>query len=255
MTLEATLTTRLIGLLPPERRPAPGGTADDVVRLLGQIEAMTTRDAFRMIFNWLATTADETGLRLLGESRHLTRLRGEPLEVFRARVIGAFEFWETAGTLPGMTRALAAAGYKATIIEHVRDPDPERWAEFSVALSPLNPIKTPWKWGGGARWGEKGRRWGGLDPNAVPLEYVLDLVREAKPAHARLRRLLYSVHGWYWGGDWQWGQGRDPTDLALGWGLSHGLPALRLSGSGDNGPTWGGDEAVVLYDLYQEGSL
>lgn len=203
----------------------------------------------------LIRDAPEDALMLIGRERGIRRYPGEPTETYRTRVLNAWAYWRMAGTLPGVKQALADAGYKATIIEHFRDPDPERWAEFSIALSPLNPIKTPWKWGGGARWGEKGRRWGGLDPNAVPLEYVLDLVREAKPAHARLRRLLYSVHGWYWGGDWQWGQGRDPNDLALGYGLAHGLPNLRLSGSSDSGPTWGGDEAVVLYDLYNEGSL
>lgn len=202
--------------------------------------------------------APEDVLGLIGAERGLRRYPGEPAEVYRRRVQGAWEFWRLAGTVPGMTLMLAHAGYQASIVEHWRDPDPDRWAEFSISLTPLNPIYEPRQWGAGHVWGQQPgqsrKRWGGLNPNGVPLEYLRDLVQDIKPGHARLRRLTYRNRARYWGGTARWSEGREGAvpGVPSGWGVTFGVPFVRApsGNNADNGPTWGGEPEIVLYDLY-----
>ena len=194
--------------------------------------------------------APEDGLELLGKERALKRFPREGLEVWRDRVAGAFDFWQLAGTLAGVQLALSQAGYRAQGVEHFRDPDQERWAEFSVYVVPANPIDDPGTWGDGMRWGE-GRKWG-FDANAVPLDSLYDLIQEVKPAHARLRHLGFRPRANYWGGELTWGQGRTTNPLlnfAARFGLKYGLGFDGLVAT-DSGATWGGDREIVLYDLY-----
>lgn len=205
--------------------------------------------------------APEDVLTLIGAERGLRRFPGEPTAVYRRRVQGAWAFWRLAGTVPGMELMLAHAGYKAVVIEHFRDPDPEHWAEFSISLTPLNPILDPRQWGGGDTWGRQPgqprKRWGGLDPNGIPLEHLRDLVQDIKPAHARLRRLTYRNRARYWGGTARWGEGREGAQpgVPAGWGVTWGAPFLRApqEPASDNGPTWGGEPEIVLYDLNDTG--
>lgn len=260
MTVAADLTDALhqhYRSLPPDGLyPAPGGAADGYIRMLAGLLTLEVEAATRLVLDWLPETANEDALALIGAARSLRRWPREPLETWRRRVIGAADFWALAGTYPGMTLALAQAGYQAAIVEHGRDDgDLERWAEFSVALTPLAPIVTPWQWGDG-QWGQQPgqprRRWGGLDPNGIPLQYLKDLIREVKPAHARLRRLTYRNRARYWGSPAKWGEGRTGgrPGVPAGWGVSYGLPFVIAPGtSADNGPTWGGESELVLYDI------
>lgn len=249
--LASTLTARLAGLLPPERRPAPGGAAADLVGMLGEVQADAADAAFRMIFLWLASTTDEAGLALLGDARCLSRFPGEPTEVFRQRVMGAFSFWEQAGTVPGMVRALAQAGYHAVVIEHqMADPDPVRWAEFSVKVSPLTPLKPSAQWDSGGVW--DGSKYWDFELPAVPLDSLPELIREVKPAHARLRRLTFSPRGRYWDGNAKWDEGRDTevADPYLGYGLHTGYNEQLLTlEQTDSGVQWDAAEDTVIYDL------
>lgn len=246
--LAATLTARLVGLLPPERRPAPGGTAAELVGMLGQIEADTAHDAFRMIYLWLASTTDEAGLNLLGHARYLRRFPGEPTEVFRQRVMGAFGFWEQAGTVPGMRLALLQAGYQAVIIEHRDMPDELRWAEFSVKVSPAQRLTADATWDSDALWNGT-RSWDFRLP-AVPVNFLPELIHEVKPAHARLRRLTFSPRNRFWDGGAIWDEGRD-TEAApyLGYGVYTGLAeAVLTTEQTDSGLQWDAAEDTVVYD-------
>lgn len=142
--------------------------------------------------------APEEALALLGEERSLPRLMGEDVETYRRRVLGAWEFWQWAGTLEGVVRALAVMGYRTRVIEHYRS-EPERWAEFSLALSDASE-RLYWLWDSGERW-DGGASWGSWGEAAV-----LPVVNTVKPAHARLRRVIW-VHpnGFAWDDGSRWG--------------------------------------------------
>jgi hypothetical protein len=209
--------------------------------LLDELEVRATA----AVISGSILNAPEDGLLLLGSERILTHYPSESAETYRNRVLHAFEFWQMAGTLPGIVAALASAGYRATIVEHFRDPDPKHWAEFSITVSPLNPLPNGARWDGRRRWGD-GARWG-VDPNAVPTDYLVDLIREVKPAHARLRQLSYFPRGRYWGGTTEWGEGHTESTVT-GWGYSYALPDYVEQGT-DSGPRWGTEPGVVLYRM------
>lgn len=195
----------------------------------------------------LALSAPEDALMLIGAERGIRRYPEEPLGVYRTRVVDAWRYWQQAGTVPGVVAALAAAGYRAAIVEHVRDPDPEHWAEFTVIVGPLSPLPADAHWGSGGTWGG-GRSWGFKLP-AVPLDSLAELVREVKPAHARLRRLIWSPQGRYWGGTVQWGEVHRTPPPALGWGLQTGYSTPVSAEYADTGPSWGGLDNEVIYEM------
>lgn len=198
----------------------------------------------------LIDSAPEDALQLIGEERGLRRYPGEPVDTYRRRVRGAWMFWRLAGTLPGLIRTLADAGYQAVVTEHIHDPDPDRWAEFSVAVSPLHPLPTRNFWDAQTTWGQPGATWG-IDPNAVPTQWLPALIREVKPAHARLRRLTYYPRGRFWGSDTEWGDGRDPNPPAQpGWGVWTGYQTVTPAGDRtDSGAAWGESDADIIYQL------
>lgn len=191
--------------------------------------------------------APEDALERIGIERGLRRFPREPTGIYRARVLRAWEYWRLAGTVPGMIQALAAAGYRAIILEHWRDPDPEHWAEFSVTVGPLEPLPTDATWNGGATFGS-GAAWGFQLP-AVPLDSLTDLVREVKPAHARLRQLVWSPRGRYWGGGVEWNEGRVPLPVLPGWGVQTGFLTPPDADRTDNGPGWGESDNEIIYEL------
>lgn len=237
-------------LLPNGLQPTPGGLADGFVGVVAEALVQEVEAVLRAVLDWLPQTASADALRLHGETRSLSRWPDEPLDTWRRRVIGAADFWALGGTMAGVSLALAQAGYRCTITEHIRDPDETRWAEFSVAVSPLNPIPTAARWGDGTtRWGDD-TRWG-LNPNAVPTRYLVELIREVKPAHAVLRQLTYFPQGRFWGSTVEWGDGRDPNPPAQpGWGVWTGYQTVTPAGDRtDSGAAWGESDAEIIYQL------
>jgi hypothetical protein len=84
---------------------------------------------------------------------------------------------------------LEAAGYEAHIHEHFRD-DPSIWAEFSIYLWPYRPEFTTDRWNDGVGAWDDGTTWD-YTIAGVELRRVPELVREVKPAHAKLRSVYY----------------------------------------------------------------
>lgn len=193
----------LLSLLPPGRYPREGGAADGMVQMLGGLEAKLLEELFRLLAEAFPQSASEGGLGELALARGLHRLPGEYLEAFRQRVRLARLFWEKAGTLRGLLLWLRAAGYQATVREHYLD-DPAIWAEFSVYLWPeiSNFITDRWDDGVGA-W-DDGTTWD-YQLSATELSRIPAILREVKPAHARVRTIWYipgPFDAWDDGGAW-----------------------------------------------------
>ncbi|MCD0156003.1 phage tail protein [Deinococcus sp. 6GRE01] len=222
------------------------GTQEYLGALAGPLDDLVIRARSVMLMR-LVLSAPEEALLLLGEERGIRRYPQEPLSTYRRRVQGAWEYWRWAGTPTGLRRALADAGYQAVITEHYTDPDPARWAEFSVAVSPLHPLPANAAWNSQTTWGS-GAHWG-INPNAVPTQWLPDLIREVKPAHARLRRLTYYPRARFWGGAADWGEGRDLPIPQVGWGQWTGVQGPQPQDRTDSGPAWGESDADIIYQL------
>ena len=133
--------------------------------------------------------APEDALNLVGEGRAISRFGGELEAAYRERLRQAFTFWSLAGTFPGVLLWLEAAGYDAYVYEHFRD-DPFIWAEFSVWLWPKNAAYTTDHWDDGVGSWDDNTPWD-YQLAATELSRIPNLLREVKPAHARVRRVYY----------------------------------------------------------------
>jgi hypothetical protein len=100
----------------------------------------------------------------------------------------ATRFWLLAGTLPGLALWLRAAGYEAHIWELYRY-NPSLWAEFAVYLWPYHPEWTTDRWDDGGTWDDE-TDWDYTLHGLEPIR-TLNLIREVKPAHSRLRFISY----------------------------------------------------------------
>lgn len=154
-----------------------------------------------------AGTASELALHRIGNERGINRFSFEPLEVYRARVLGAFDYWEKAGTIPGMKLALEQAGWKASIREHFRT-NPSIWAEFSIVIRPITSTTPLWD---SFNWDNF--NWDFSAPN-LPVQYLKALINAAKPAHAKLRDLeLIPGTGMIWD-EFNWDDGSTWTETS-----------------------------------------
>ncbi|ADD28702.1 phage tail protein [Meiothermus ruber] len=120
-----------------------------------------------------AALAPEDALNRLGAERGLTRYPGESLEAWRTRVLGAWEFWQWAGTEYGIQLALAQLGYNSAIVP-VRNYDNNRWSEFDVYL-----YASTRSYDGSQE--EKSR--------------ILGIINQIKPAHTRIGSVRYVPNG------------------------------------------------------------
>jgi hypothetical protein len=120
-----------------------------------------------------AELAPEDGLNLLGAERNFVRYPAESLDAFRQRIIGAWEFWQWAGTEYGLGLALSQLGYNSAIVP-VRNYDNTRWSEFDVYLY------------AGSR---------SYDGSVEEKNRILAIINQIKPAHTRLATLRYVPAG------------------------------------------------------------
>ncbi len=182
MSLHEAAYQHLLSLLPPGRRPTPGGTADGVVRLLGALETRLVEELLSLTQEAFPQRAEALDLHALG--RMVRRIPPEEGDAsFRARVVGAVEFWRWAGTRKGLEGALSRIGFPVEVVEGpfrnafdgawsfeyenaFTDP---AWAEFQLRVWPAGAFRK-----------KDG-------------ELIRNLVRELKPAHAILRGIELRV--------------------------------------------------------------
>jgi hypothetical protein len=157
--------------------------------MLGALEASAVEETLALFRQALPQYAEGKFLEEVGRGRGLSPFREELEAAFRNRVVYATHFWLLGGTLPGMRLWLEAAGYEAHIHEHFRD-DPSIWAEFSLYLWPYRPEFTTDRWDDGVGAWDDDTSWD-YTLNGVELERIPALVREVKPAHARVRSIYY----------------------------------------------------------------
>ena len=214
--LAEALYRHLLSLLPPGRYPREGGAADGVVRALGAEEAHLVEEALALFRQALPQYAEGKVLEEVGRGRLIAPLRGELAEAYRSRVIYAVQYWLLAGTLPGVVLWLRAAGYDAHVVEWYRH-DPSIWAEFSLYLWPHHPEFITDRWDDGVGAWDDDSTWD-YSLAGVELERIPALVREVKPAHAKLRSIIY-IPGpgdtWDDGGVWDDGGAWSPDPVQI----------------------------------------
>ncbi|WP_299029788.1 hypothetical protein [uncultured Thermanaerothrix sp.] len=206
----------LLSLLPPGRYPREGGAADGLVRMLGGLEGKLVEEVLAVLAETFPQSASKEGLGELALGRGMRLLPGEYLDAFRERVRLARVFWEKAGTLPGVLLWLRVAGYRATIWEHYHD-DPAIWAEFSVYLWLEIAAYTTDRWDDGVGSWDDDTPWD-YQLAATELSRIPNLLREVKPAHARVRRVWYIAgpfDAWDDGGTWDDGGVWNPEPIQV----------------------------------------
>jgi hypothetical protein len=120
-----------------------------------------------------AARAPEDALATLGAERTLTRYPAESGDAFRARVLGAWDFWQWAGTEYGLRLALSQLGYNSAIVP-VQNYDNTRWSEFDVYLY------------AGTR---------SYDGSVEEKNRILAIINQIKPAHTRMGSVRYVPAG------------------------------------------------------------
>lgn len=188
MDLREAAFQHLLSLLPPGRRPREGGAAWGVVWALGGLEGRLLQELFALLAEAFPHRASEEGLAQHGKARSLRRYN-ETAAAYAARLTRAIPLWQMAGTVPGVLAWLEAAGYDAFIYEHFRD-DPAIWAEFSVWLWPRVNTYITDRWNDGLGSWDDGTPWD-YQLSAAELSRVPAILREAKPAHSKVRNIYY----------------------------------------------------------------
>lgn len=155
---------------PPWFQDAPVGPEIEAYGALADEHLEYVATALRARY---AELAPEDGLNLLGAERNLVRYPAESLDAFRQRIIGAWEFWQWAGTEYGLGLALSQLGYNSAIVP-VRNYDNTRWSEFDVYLY------------AGTR---------SYDGSVEGKNRILAIINQVKPAHTRLATLRYVPSG------------------------------------------------------------
>lgn len=155
---------------PPWFQDAPVGPEIEAYGALADEHLEYVATALRARY---AELSPEDGLNLLGAERNFVRYPAESLDAFRQRIIGAWEFWQWAGTEYGLSTALSQLGYTSAIVP-VRSYDNTRWSEFDVYLY------------AGTR---------SYDGSVEEKNRILAIINQVKPAHTRLATLRYVPSG------------------------------------------------------------
>ena len=110
-----------------------------------------------------------------GISRGLIRHHKETPEMFRERVVGAWNWHMMGGKQQGLPKILAFYGFNVGEVENLRRFQPSRWAEFQLGLQEAN-LATD------------------LDSVLEVLDVLVWLIDEYKPARSILARLYNDVY-------------------------------------------------------------
>lgn len=184
-TYETWLSTFPPGWLlkfPGDRYMGAYGAAVDVL-LMRAYEAIEAR---------FIANAPADALLKIGAERGIEYYDGEPIEAYRGRVQGAWDFRIWGGTNRGIILALEQAGYTAHIIEH--ETAGRKNSTFSIALYPLPGNATE----SGAVFDDDFTLYDNdaaafdVIVKAAPVEKMRDLVNKVKSAHTRLIDMVYT---------------------------------------------------------------
>lgn len=100
--------------------------------------------------------AQDDVLPAIGASRVITRVPGEAIDGYRARLSAAWETWSWACTNRGVRGAIGLAALGAATLytqrELPRGPRPEWWSRFTVVFSGLATWDAGLPWDGGFVW-------------------------------------------------------------------------------------------------------
>jgi Phage tail protein (Tail_P2_I) len=207
-------------------RRAPAWLQDDNTRAwhqeFGGVKDKLLDRATEAIRTRVIALAAPDALSALAAERNLERYPLEPLETFRARIQGAWNTWEFAGTSFGLVRVLEQAGWRASVVEHFRfNPPVERWldvaapgdvwedvsnevwplevwAQFNVYVANIAPVynTSPDDWAdvaapGDAWEDESSELWDvNYTVTGLPVDRLRALIRKFKAANAKLVNLV-----------------------------------------------------------------
>jgi hypothetical protein len=140
---------------------------------------------------WLVATASGASLDLLGKARGIIRYPGEDDELYRVRIMAAFDIYSAGGTIPGITQALALLGYPDAIVHELfRDG---KVIPLHNAAGQYNGLA---RHQGGIRWAEF-KIITGIDDTRpftkTDLQILMDAIYKMKPAHTMPRALVLAT--------------------------------------------------------------
>jgi hypothetical protein len=194
----------MIELAPPWLRGRWGEAWNGTV---GLVMDMTAEGAMQAVKARFLKRGPADALPYAGTDRQIERAPGEPDDVYRARLLAAFETWRLAGTNKGILTALAVIGYsKARIFEsHDWYPIDPRWWRFWLVIEPPHAF-TSWKLGDGTKLGTKLLGLGGAEAKAA-LDLLRRVVRKWKAAHTVCEKIIIVLFGKLLGTGWKLGDG------------------------------------------------
>ncbi|MBI2390502.1 MAG: hypothetical protein HYV09_13010 [Deltaproteobacteria bacterium] len=193
----------VIELAPPWLRGRWGEVWNGTI---GLATDMVAEGAMQAVKARLIKHGPADALPYAGTDRQIERAAGESDDLYRARLLQAFETWRLAGTNKGIVTALAVIGLPHVRIfeSHVWFPSDSRWWRFWIVVDPPHGF-TLWKLGDGTKLGMKLL---GLDhPDKAFLELVRRIVRKWKAAHTVCEKLIVVLFGKLLGTSWKLGDG------------------------------------------------
>lgn len=166
---------------------------------LGYVKDLAVYDILETVLQALPQYADEFALGLLTSDHNLERYPIEGSATLRARLLGAWRFWQQAGTAPGVIEAMRQLGYLASILE-LRTVDITKWSEFIVIIRALPGRTLGADWGGTPNaWGQPAGALWGSGVTEQDLYAIRRLLRKVKPAHTFIPNLYIVTGGVLWG--------------------------------------------------------
>lgn len=176
-------------------------------RAVGLVQDMVAEGAMQAVKARLLRRGPSDALAYAGVDRWIERAPGEADDVYRARLLQAFETWRLAGTNKGIQQALAVIGYPKVSIYESRQwfPTDPRWWRFWIVIDPPHGFAA-WRLGDGIKLGTKLL---GLDKEdgKAALDLLRRVVRKWKAAHAVCANIVLVLFGKLLGTGWKLGDG------------------------------------------------
>lgn len=155
--------------------------------ILGEAKRIQADRASYAVTARMADIAPADALDRIGADRRIFRAPGESDDVYRTRLVQAFDFHRLAGTIAGLEAGFAALGLSCTVIEDQAVGGAlGHWARFAIATDGTGIIDGPALWGS-FTWGD-GTRWG--TSSGAEIDYLRSIINLLKPARCRCVGLL-----------------------------------------------------------------